>query len=238
MLRDGWAKVLPGQFGPGVDPIYLTQQVGQLTPSNLLWTFMGASRGYTIFAGIVETTGGVLLLTRRTATLGALISAAAMSNVLMLNLAYDVNVKKVFRADPCDGRFRSCAYINRLADAVIFNRPTAAQRFRPLLLDPKWDRGARIAGLVISTGLGVLDVSGVRQDRACFRRGSKHADVRATWEVQQTLPTTAGAQAATGPEGWRYLVFPRDTDRHSSFSRPSPLSGIRQDLMRRQGPSR
>jgi hypothetical protein len=59
----------------------------------LLWTFMGASRPYSLFAGFVEALGGVLLLWRPTYVAGALVAMAAMGNVVALNLCYDVPVK-------------------------------------------------------------------------------------------------------------------------------------------------
>jgi hypothetical protein len=59
----------------------------------LLWTFMGASAAYTIFTGLGELVGGLLLTTRRTALAGALVSAAVMTHVAVLNFCYDVPVK-------------------------------------------------------------------------------------------------------------------------------------------------
>ncbi len=56
----------------------------------LLWVFMGMSRLYSFFGGIGEMVGGLLLVVPRFTTLGALISGAMMTNVLLLNLAYDV----------------------------------------------------------------------------------------------------------------------------------------------------
>ncbi len=55
----------------------------------VLWWMMGSSPAYTIFSGSIETLGGALLLFRRTATLGAIVSAGAMLNVWMLNMCYD-----------------------------------------------------------------------------------------------------------------------------------------------------
>ena len=81
-----------GQFPP-LSPGRMDQSYGESSPMGLLWTFMGHSRAYTVFAGLAEITGGVLLLWRRTSVIGALISAAVMTNVVMLNMAYDVPVK-------------------------------------------------------------------------------------------------------------------------------------------------
>lgn len=59
----------------------------------LLWTFMRYSRPYSFFGGVMESVAVILLCFRRTATLGALTTVAVMTNVAMMNLAYDVQVK-------------------------------------------------------------------------------------------------------------------------------------------------
>lgn len=55
----------------------------------LLWNFIGASAAYTIFTGVAEVLGGLLLVARRTALLGALVCIGVMSNVVLLNFSYD-----------------------------------------------------------------------------------------------------------------------------------------------------
>lgn len=92
MLGYGFAKVFPGQFPPpSLDR--LTSTYGESSPMGLLWTFMGASQPYTIFGGALEVLGGVLLLFRPTAVIGALVSAGVLLNIVALNLCYDVPVK-------------------------------------------------------------------------------------------------------------------------------------------------
>ncbi len=59
----------------------------------LLWTFMGYSKTYNLFTGLVEFTAGALLFIPRLSTLGSLLSVGALANVLLLNLSYDVPVK-------------------------------------------------------------------------------------------------------------------------------------------------
>src|SRR5690348_18320881 len=48
---------------------------------------------YSLFAGVMESVAIVLLCFRRTATLGALTTVAVMTNVALMNIAYDVQVK-------------------------------------------------------------------------------------------------------------------------------------------------
>jgi len=71
----------------------LAQPYGESSPMGLLWTFMGSSRAYTAVAGGMELLGGMLLVWRRTALLGACVSAVVMSNVMLMNFCYDVPVK-------------------------------------------------------------------------------------------------------------------------------------------------
>jgi uncharacterized membrane protein YphA (DoxX/SURF4 family) len=92
MLAYGFSKVFPKQFGtPGLE--VLTQAYGDSTPMRLLWTSMGSSTLYRVACGLGEVLGGALLLFRRTSTVGALVSAAILSNVVLLNFSYDVPVK-------------------------------------------------------------------------------------------------------------------------------------------------
>jgi uncharacterized membrane protein YphA (DoxX/SURF4 family) len=92
MLSYGIAKILPGQFSyPSLHTF--AEQIGDASPMGLLWTFMGYSPSYTHFAGLVETSAGILLLIPRCVTVGALVAAAALTNVVVLNFSYDVPVK-------------------------------------------------------------------------------------------------------------------------------------------------
>jgi hypothetical protein len=93
MLSYGFAKVFPLQFGTQPSMLKLTESVGELSPMGILWTMMSASIPYTVFCGLVEVMGGLLLLFRRTLTLGALMSSAALLNIVLLNFCYDVPVK-------------------------------------------------------------------------------------------------------------------------------------------------
>jgi uncharacterized membrane protein YphA (DoxX/SURF4 family) len=93
LLGYGFAKVFPGQFGPGPDLAQLNETYGQSSPMHLLWFFMGFSRPYAIFGGLMEVIPGVLLLFERTETIGALGAAGVMLEVAVLNFCYDVPVK-------------------------------------------------------------------------------------------------------------------------------------------------
>ncbi|HKD91719.1 MAG TPA: hypothetical protein VKB56_07435 [Terriglobales bacterium] len=88
----GMYKLYQAQFPPPYLARYL-ERYGDSSPMGILWTMMGASRAYSFFTGAVETLGAVLLIIPHIATLGALVSAAAMTNVFVMNMTYDVPVK-------------------------------------------------------------------------------------------------------------------------------------------------
>ena len=92
MLSYGMAKVIPVQF-PQPSLVQLITPVGELTRMRLLWLSMGAAPAYSVFTGLCEVTGALLLLSRRTSLLGALILAGSLTNVLALNLAYGIGVQ-------------------------------------------------------------------------------------------------------------------------------------------------
>lgn len=142
MMLYGTGKLFVLQFRPPA-PERLLETVGDMSPMGLLWTFMGYSPVYTAFTGAVEILGAVLLFFRRTTLAGALVVIAAMSNVVMLNLCYDVPVK-IFSFHLLlmagvlllpDGA--------RIADFLFRNRPTA-----PLPPPPPFPRWLAKAGRI------------------------------------------------------------------------------------------
>jgi len=91
-LGYGFVKVWPSQFVPP-SLVALVTPLGDFTRMRLLWHTMGTSTAYTVFTGLVEVTGGLLLLSRRTTPIGALVLAGAFINVTMLNFGYEVGVQ-------------------------------------------------------------------------------------------------------------------------------------------------
>ena len=94
MFYYGLAKVIPTQFPPP-SLVTLVEPVGNLSRTDLLWTFIGASTAYQIFTGGAEVLGGMLLVVPRTTMLGALICLADMIQVFVLNMTYDFGLKLI-----------------------------------------------------------------------------------------------------------------------------------------------
>jgi len=88
----GAGKVIKVQFPP-IPLSTLVERYGDSSPMALLWTMMEYSTPYTFFTGAVEMLAGILVLAPRLTMLGSLLGAAALGNVFMLNICYDVPVK-------------------------------------------------------------------------------------------------------------------------------------------------
>jgi len=92
LLGYGISKLLGNQFGQP-DTSALIRPLGGFDSRSLFWEFMGASKSYQIFSGVLEIIAGALLLFRRTTTMGCLVALPIFINILMLDIAYDVFVK-------------------------------------------------------------------------------------------------------------------------------------------------
>lgn len=88
----GLAKIYKWQFMLP-EPNILYTRVGDMHRDILYWTSMGTSRAYSIFMGAIEIIPALLLLFRRTALLGALISVMVLLNVVAVNFSFDITVK-------------------------------------------------------------------------------------------------------------------------------------------------
>lgn len=141
MLSYGSYKIFKLQF-PSPSLYRLVQPYGDSSPMGLAWTFMGASDLYTWFAGWMEVLGGALLLFRRTATLGALVSLGVMLNVFMMNMSYDIPVKLFSFHLMIMAAIIALPDVRRLLNVLLLNRPTFP---RPLSLSlkKKWQKITR-----------------------------------------------------------------------------------------------
>ncbi len=134
LLSYGLAKAgfIATQFGTAGE-WHLARTYGSSSPMGLLWTFMAASPAYTFFSGVAEVVAGVLLIPRRTATLGGLAAFAVMLNVVLLNFCYDVPVKQYSSHLMLMGLIVALPDAKRLLGVLLFNRST-----EPVEIDPPY----------------------------------------------------------------------------------------------------
>ncbi|MGG9962110.1 hypothetical protein [Ferruginibacter sp. SUN106] len=146
MISYGLFKVIKLQF-PFPYLGRLVQPYGDSSPMGLAWTYMGYSNSYNYFTGYAELLAGVLLLFRRTSTIGALVALGVMTNVFMINIGYDVPVKLLSFNTILMSLFLLWKDLKRLVNFFILNRVTLAadialpysnKKLRYSLLALKW----------------------------------------------------------------------------------------------------
>ena len=195
LVSYGASKVLPAQFGIGILPDTLVRPFGTLEPQELLWGFMAASRPYTILAGVTELVAGLLVFSRRTATLGALVAIVATTQVLALNIAYDVIVKLFAAQLLMMAVFVAAPDLPAMAHLLVRRHAAAPSRLVPLFSRPDFDRAARVVGVMLAVGW-TLWAFNVAHARVQQRHADRAAPLYGIWE----------RQAVDGD--WRYMVVP------------------------------
>ncbi|MFJ4964231.1 DoxX family protein [Streptomyces sp. NPDC088729] len=205
MFSYGAAKAVPLQFQ--LPPSKLVEPIGDLSPMGMLWAQTGSSKPYQMLLGCAEIAGGLLLIAPRTATLGALLSAVEMTQVLILNLTFDVPVKvhsfhllllSLLLAAPDSAR---------LAEALLTDRPVPPSA-RPGLFRSR--RANRIAA-ALQTGAGLwLLWAQLRNDWSFWKDhggGREKPELYGVWEVSGfSVDGEEHPPLTTDTRRWRRLV--------------------------------
>jgi hypothetical protein len=209
MLLYGFVKVFQIQFQqPSF--VKLLQPLGEYSPMGLAWTYMGYSKGFGMFAGIMEILGGVLLIWRRTSTLGAFIIIGVMTQVAMMNLMFDIPVKLfsihlvlmaiiIFMTDA--KRFTSVFITNKSTEVYSYYHPITSKSYHktlnilkkvllPILL---------VAGCILSY-LGQLNISDENHRPELYGIWKTETFVR----NNDTIPPLT-----TDDSRWNYLLIER-----------------------------
>ncbi|MEM9596521.1 MAG: hypothetical protein AAGD06_19800 [Acidobacteriota bacterium] len=156
-LSTGLAKVF--HVPQGISPLVRTlTPYGQSSPMGLAQTYLDYSHVFSIFLGSGEVVGGLLLFFRRTRTLGALVLLAAMGNVAMLSLFYDMPFK-IFSLHYFAFVVILLSRDLRRLTAFALQRTAPAIDLDPLFRNPRfegWGRTAKLAflGLMVLVQVG------------------------------------------------------------------------------------
>lgn len=209
LLVYGAFKVIPAQFPPNWQWRYL-ETFGDSSPMGLLWTFMSASTSYTIFAGAIEMLGGILLFVPRLVTLGALISIAAMTNVFILNMSYDVPVKFFSFHLLLLGIFLILPELRRLARFFVLNRPTEPAA-PELHFRGRWlNRGFLLGQIALGLFFAGYNLHAANLGLKSFATGNFAAKppLRGTWGVDEfTLDGQVRPPLLTDSVRWQKAII-------------------------------
>ena len=209
MLIYGCAKVFPMQMAP-ISIAILNEPVGNMSPMTMLWAMIGLHPLYEIVCGFAEVIGGVLLLFRRTALLGALVSAFVVANVVLYNFFFDVPVK-IFAAN----LLLACLYLAVPDLRALFaffwlHRPATASAPWIPATSHRWSRiTLRVAEVVVSFAL-LLAIPGMMGMNWFHGAAERHAQspLMGAWHLDAAHPASG---AFLTPEGAAITDFYVDT---------------------------
>lgn len=205
LLAYGAAKVIPVQF-PGIGLARLFQRIGDASPMGLLWTFMGYSVPYSVFAGSMEVLAALLLIPRRLTTVGALLAMAVLGNVVMLNFSYDVPVKLYSLHLFLMAAVLVAPDWRRLLEFHALNRPVAAKPIQPLFRKPRHNLVAKGVGLALVGSASMSALWGAWQGYMSYGAGAPVPSLYGIFEVS-TFARRGDTLPAPDSLAWRRVVF-------------------------------
>jgi hypothetical protein len=143
MFYFAFIKVFPVQM-PFPTVSQLNTIVGDYTPGRLFWIATGASPGYEIFGGVMELLATVLLLFRRTTTLGAFLMVIVMVPIVAINVFYDTGVQIKSILILLLSLFLLAENIRRIWRFLVLQLPESVIYFETPALTRAWQRWGRI----------------------------------------------------------------------------------------------
>lgn len=207
MITYGVVKAIPLQMSfPSLSR--LVERYGDLSPMGVLWASVGASPGYEMFTGCAEMLGGLLLISRRTRTLGALICLADMTNVFVLNMTYDVPVKLLSFHLILISVLILGPDLKRLANFFLLGRTAEAPHTEPLFAGRRAQRIATIVVAFLWIWIVANNAYGAREQWYEYGPGAQKSPLYGIWNIQdETFDGKAQPLVITDAQTWRQMIF-------------------------------
>jgi hypothetical protein len=186
----------------------MLEPYGNFSPMGVLWSSIGASPAYEIFAGLAELLGAILLIFPRTVTLGAMVCTADMFQVFMLNMTYDVPVKQFSFHLLLLSVFLLAPQVSRLADFFLRDRPAILMREQPLFQSLRANRIAIAVQLVLWIWILAMNAYQTRSAWYEYGPGRQKPPLYGIWDVTQMTSDGQTRPALPSDEGrWRRMIF-------------------------------
>jgi hypothetical protein len=205
MIRYGAIKVIPSQMiAPPPLPV-LQAPIGDFFPNHLLWWTIGASPAFETASGLAELVGGALLLLPRTTLLGALISAANLLLVFLMNMCFDVSVKLYSLQLFVMAVVLVAPDQPRLADVFLRNRRAERSRISPLFRN-RWIAAVPHV-LLLLYGLVAIK-SGLEMASQRYKMmNPPRSPLYGVWSVEGFERDGREVPLHTEPDRWRLVMF-------------------------------
>lgn len=205
MIRYGTIKVIPSQMIAPPPLAAVQSPIGDLFPNYLLWWTVGASPAFETASGLAELLGGALLLLPRTTLLGALISAANMLFVFLLNMCYDVPVKLYSLQLFVMAVVLVAPDLPRLANVFLFHRRAEPSRIPPLFRNRWLDAVPHV--LLLLYGLAAIKTGLEWGAQRYETMNPPRSPLYGVWSVEGFERDGREVPLYTEPDRWRLVQF-------------------------------
>ncbi len=207
MFTYGWAKAVPLQM-PFPRLTTLVEAFGHFSPMGVLWSSIGASPAYEIFAGCAEMLGGILLILPRTTMLGAMVCLADMVQVFTLNMTYDVPVKLLSFHLILLSLFLLAPDAKRLINVFFLNRAIGPSTQPQLFATPRANRIALAAQVALGVWLMGMNAYGSWSAWHQYGGGSPKSALYGIWNVEQlTVDGQIRPPLLSDHDRYRRIIF-------------------------------
>jgi uncharacterized membrane protein YphA (DoxX/SURF4 family) len=207
MLSYGLAKAVPLQM-PFPYLSRLIEPFGNFSPMGVLWSSIGASPAYEVFAGCAELLGGLLLIFPRTTLFGALVCLADMTQVFMLNMAYDVPVKLFSFHLILMSVLLLAPDFQRLANVFFLDRAATPSMQPQLFLSQKANRIGLVVQVIFGIWLVATNVYGSWSAWRIYGGARPKSPLYGIWDVEQLSIDGQVRPALLGDnERWHRVIF-------------------------------
>jgi hypothetical protein len=181
---------------------------GNFSPQAVLWNSIGAAPAYEIFVGSAEVLGGLLLILPVTTTLGALVCAADMTMVFVLNMTYDVPVKIDSFHLLLIALFLLAPEVRRLIDVFFTYRATPARSEPPLFRSARAIRIALACQLLLGAYLAGVNLQQRVHNWSTRGGGRPKPALYGVWNVEKmTIDGQLHPPLLTDAARWHRMIF-------------------------------
>ena len=208
MFLYGAVKVFQIQF-PQPSLVRLLEPLGNFSPMGLAWTYMGYSEGFNMFTGFMEILGALLLIPKRTQTLGAFIVMGVMAHVVMMNFMFDIPVKLlsthlvimasvIFMTD--SKRFINVFFKNENAAPINYYYPFDNKVYHKAIF---WTKTIGLSIIIIAAVF-----LGVQAERKLLGSKREKPPLYGIWETSYFIKNSDTiAPLITDRKRWKYVII-------------------------------
>jgi hypothetical protein len=207
MISYGMAKVIPLQM-PYPSLARLLEPFGNFSPMGLIWSSIGASRPYEIFAGSMEMVAGIFLLCASTTLFGAMFSAIVSFYIFILNMSYDVPVKLFSFHLILMALVLLAPDLSRFGDFLFKNCPVGPSTVPKLFRTRRANRIAAIAQIALGVWMIGTHLQSGWEGWKTFGGGRPKSPFYGIWNVDQiSIDGQVRSPLLNDYGRWRRVIF-------------------------------